>query len=218
MLPNLNPEDELNRYSIQLYARVVGKCDLREKDVLEIGCGRGGGASFVARYFHPASLRGIDLSGKAVQHCRRVHQVERLSFLQGDAGNLPLPSNSVHAVLNVESSHCYPSFDRFLDEVHRVLRPGGHFLFADIRAAKDVAEMRQQLAARFTISEEEVLTPGVVLALELDSERRSAFIQQRAPRFLQSAFNALAGVNGSPTFELLSSRAVEYVRFVCVRK
>jgi hypothetical protein len=39
---HLLPEDETDRFSIQLYSRIVGARELRSKDVLEVGCGRGG--------------------------------------------------------------------------------------------------------------------------------------------------------------------------------
>jgi fatty-acid O-methyltransferase len=56
-----------------------------------------------------------------------------LDFVQGDAQNLHFPDQSFDAVINVEGSHIYPNFERFLGEVARVLRPGGHFLYADFR-------------------------------------------------------------------------------------
>jgi ubiquinone/menaquinone biosynthesis C-methylase UbiE len=210
----LDPEDERDRFSIQLYFRVAGSRDLRGKDVLEIGCGRGGGASFIARYLHPASLTGVDLSDRAVRYCRRRHRVDGLKFLRGDAEHLPLASHSFDAVVNVESSHNYPSFERFLDEVVRVLRPSGLFLFADLRPREEMARLREQLSKRFTIVEEEIITPNVVRALELDSDRRRLLIEKRAPRFLHRGLEAFAGVNGTPTFSAFASGSLQYVRFV----
>ena len=61
----LQPGDESDRASIQLYNRVAGARDLRGKEILEVGCGRGGGSSFIARYLHPRSVTGIDLSERA---------------------------------------------------------------------------------------------------------------------------------------------------------
>lgn len=210
----LDPDDEVYRFSIQLYSRVAGAWDLRGKDVLEIGCGRGGGASFIARYLHPASLTGVDLSARAVRYCRRSHRIERLTFLRGEAEHLPLPSNSFDAVVNVESSHCYPSFERFLGEVARLLRPNGVFLFADFRPREEVARVREQLKERFTIVEEEVITANVTRALELDSDRRNLVIKKRAPRFLHSGAQLIAGVNGSPMSDAFASGVRQYVRFV----
>jgi len=135
----LDPQDETDRNSIQLYHRVAAARDLRGKQVLEIGCGRGGGASFIARYLEPDSMTGLDLSARAVRYCRRRHPIKGLTFLQGNAEALPVSPNTFDAVINVESSHCYPSFERFIAEVARVLRPNGHFLFADIRAREHVA-------------------------------------------------------------------------------
>lgn len=43
---NLRPQDEPNRYFIQLYQRVVRDIDLQNKDVVEVGCGQGAGGVF----------------------------------------------------------------------------------------------------------------------------------------------------------------------------
>ncbi len=45
----LEPDDEKNRLSIQLYHFVVHEIDLKGQQVLEVGSGRGGGASFIAK-------------------------------------------------------------------------------------------------------------------------------------------------------------------------
>src|SRR4051812_38086360 len=50
----VSPADESNRYCIQLYNFVAGQSPLDGKQVLEVGSGRGGGASFVKRYLRPA--------------------------------------------------------------------------------------------------------------------------------------------------------------------
>jgi ubiquinone/menaquinone biosynthesis C-methylase UbiE len=55
------------------------------------------------------------------------HNLPDLDFVQGDAQNMPFPDQSLDAVVNVEASHIYPDFERFVDEVARLLRPGGTF-------------------------------------------------------------------------------------------
>ena len=214
----LDPADEPDRYSIQLYHRVASAVPLSGKQVVEIGCGRGGGASFVVRYLRPASMTGIDLSKRAIDLCRERHKIPNLTFVPGNAEDLPLPSNSCDVVLNVESSHCYPSFDRFTSEVARVLKAGGYFLFADLRGRDQVPQLRADLEQRFEIMQEEPIGKNVVRALELDSERRVALIRRRAPKFLYTAMDAFASVNGSPTFVAFASGDLQYVRFVLKRR
>jgi ubiquinone/menaquinone biosynthesis C-methylase UbiE len=210
----LDPADASDRYSIQLYFRVAGARVLRDKQVLEVGCGRGGGASFITRYLHPASMTGMDISERAVRFCRRRHSINRLAFERGEAERLPFPSGSFDAVLNVESSHCYPSFEGFVDEVARVLRPNGVFLIADLRSREDIASMRSGLARRFTIVDEELITPNVVHALGLDSDRRTRLIEKRTPKFLHKRLESFASVSGSPVFEAFAAGTLQYVRFV----
>ena len=56
---------------------------------------------------------GLDFSQKAIDFARGHHRDPRLRFVCGDAEALPFADASFDAVLNVESSHCYPNVPRF---------------------------------------------------------------------------------------------------------
>jgi ubiquinone/menaquinone biosynthesis C-methylase UbiE len=142
----LSESDEPNRYCIQLYHVTAAQADLTGRAVLEVSCGAGGGASYITRNLGPASYTGLDLNPASIDKCRARHRLPGLDFVQGDAQNLPFPDESFDAVINVEASHQYPDFPRFLDEVARVLRPGGHFLYTDSRRAPVVAAWVAALA------------------------------------------------------------------------
>src|SRR5437660_6359279 len=103
----LSDGERENRFCIQLYQEVAGAVDLSGKDVVEVGSGRGGGASYIARHLKPRSMLGLDLSDKAVDFCKQNYAVDGLSFRQVDAENLPLPNTSADLVGTLESSHCY---------------------------------------------------------------------------------------------------------------
>jgi SAM-dependent methyltransferase len=203
--------DEANRYPIQLYQHVLRTVDLRGARVLEVGCGRGGGCSYMARYLEPASVLGIDISARAVAFCRRVHSVPGLTFQQGDAEALPCEAGAVDVLVNVESSHCYGSIPVFLGEVFRVLRPGGYFLWADLRAVERLGEIRRQFAAAgFCCREESLITPNVLRALDLISERKREMIRRLVPRLLVPCVEDFAGVTGTRVYESLRAGVVEY--------
>jgi ubiquinone/menaquinone biosynthesis C-methylase UbiE len=207
--------DSSNQYGMQLYYRVAGATDLRGKDVLEVSSGRGGGAAFAMEHFHPRSMVGLDFADKAVAFCKSHYRFEGLSFAKGDAENLPFPRSSFDAVINVEASHNYPSVPRFLQEVVRVLRPGGHFLFADLRPRAQIAALRDQLVhSGMTTLEDECITPNVVRSLELDSEGRREFIERKVPAILRRPVLEFAGVQGSEVYRQLASGELQYLRFV----
>ncbi len=143
----LSAADEQNRYGIQLYHQTASQIDLTGKKVLEVSCGAGGGASYIVRTLGPASYTGLDLNPASIELCQKRHQLPGLDFVQGDAMNLPFPDASFDVVLNVEASHQYPDFPKFLDEVVRVLRPGGDFLYTDSRRIPHIAGWEAVLAA-----------------------------------------------------------------------
>ena len=211
----LRPADEPDRYCIQLYDRVASRVDLTGADVLEIGSGRGGGSSYVKRYLRPATVVGADLSLEAVRLCNRHRAFPGLMYVQGDAQALQFPDATFDAVLNVESSHCYPSMETFLSEVRRVLRPGGHFLFADFRPNEELTGLHDQLVGSgLEVLEREVITPNVVAALELDSDRKLHLIRNMVPGWLRAPFSRFAGIQGSHTHEGFRSGRTQYVRYV----
>lgn len=204
-----------NRYCIQLYHHVAAAVDLKGKEVVEVGSGRGGGASYIARYLKPRSMHGIDLSDKAVDFCNTHYSTEGLSFTQGDAENLPLGDATVDAVVNLESSHCYGSMEKFLKEVHRVLRPGGYFLFSDHRDKDKVELLRKQLKdAGLSLLAETDITDNVVKALELDNDRKAQLIERKCPRLLRRRMEEFAAMKGTSTFQTFKSGYSRYLSFV----
>ena len=65
--PKLDDKDELNRFSIQLYHKLIHKVDHNQKLVLEVGSGRGGGAHYIATSLPVKEMIGMDLAESAVE-------------------------------------------------------------------------------------------------------------------------------------------------------
>lgn len=210
----LAPEDEADRSCIQLYDAVAGGAPLGGRDVLEVGCGRGGGAAFVARHHAPRRLVAIDRSPRAIAFCQSRFTVPGLSFETGDAERLPFDDGAFDAVLNVESSHCYGHLGAFFREVRRVLRPGGCFLYADFRPREEVDAWRAALdAAGFRREAERDLTPGVVAALEADDAQKRSMIAGLVDRPLKGVFHQFAAVRGTALYDELRTGALSYRAF-----
>lgn len=209
----LSASDEPNRFPIQLYHRTATQVDLTGKRVLEVGCGHGGGASYLMRTLRPASYTGLDLNPAGVAFCRKRHNLAGLEFVQGDAENLPFPEQSFDAVINIESSHLYPRFARFLAEVARVLRPRGHFLYAD-----DVDSVREAALAKapMRMLSHRVINAEVVRAMEKNSQRWLNVIDLNLPAFLRGLARENAGVPGSRPYRLLQSE--DRYRMYCFAK
>lgn len=216
---SLKEEDENDRYCIQLYDHVVNRSDLYDKDVLEVGSGRGGGASYVSRYYNPSTYTGLDISASIINFCNQYYEVPGLSFKKGIAENLPFEDNSFDALVNVESARCYRSLTVFFNEVHRVLREEGQFLFADMIRPKNVDVVKSKLdACGFTIVHENDITANVVEALDRDTERRETLIRKKVPGFLISHFDTFAGAKGTERYRSFTDGTYHYWSFVLKKK
>jgi SAM-dependent methyltransferase len=182
-VPDLRPEDETDRSFIQLYHHALMGKALKAKDVLEVRCGRGGGCSYIARYLEPRSVCGVDLSRRVVLLCRARHRLPNVSFRIGNSEALPFPDCSFDAVMNVESSHRYPSLDRFLSEARRILRRGGSFHIADLRDRDDVDPFHVSLkSSGMTVEKGGDISRNVIAAMQRDSARRIALFKSTLPR------------------------------------
>ena len=213
----LEPSDEAHRYPIQLYhATATQNGDLTGKRILEVGCGQAGGASYLTRTFKPESYVALDLNAAGIEFCRRRHQVPGLEFIQGHAEDLPFPAESFDAVINVESSHFYPHFDRFLSEVARVLRPGGAFLYTDIRNwfQCDQWEAALNASGMQKVSGREI-NKEVLRGMELNKPQWDAVWDRMVPGFLRPVGNA--PTTGTPLSRDLESGKQSY-RMYCLTK
>jgi 2-polyprenyl-3-methyl-5-hydroxy-6-metoxy-1,4-benzoquinol methylase len=103
----LYEEDEMNRYCIQLYDRVVKNNELKDKDILEVGSGRGGGGSYITRYYSPNSYMGLDISDKLINFCNGHYETPGLRFTRGEAENQLFGKKAFVVVINVESAEFF---------------------------------------------------------------------------------------------------------------
>ncbi len=214
----LGPEDEPNRACIQLYHHVGTRVNFRRQNVLEVSCGHGGGASYLARTQEPEKYTGLDLNPTGIEFCKKRHRVPGLDFVQGDAQNLPFPNDTFDVVINVEASHCYPNFPKFLSEVARVLKPGGFFLYADFRFSDGISKWENAMEdALLKLQESHEISSKVLRGMDANSARSIELLDKKLPKFLHSLGRDFAGVQGSRVYSALQDGSLSY-RSYCFRK
>jgi len=208
---------EPERYCLQLYRHLLGDASLAGKRVVEVSCGRGGGAAHVASTYKPLEYKGIDISEKNVALAmQRFGDVPGLRFEVGNAEALPLPSNACQALINVEASHLYDDPLKFFSEAWRVLDSGGTFFHVDL-AWKDKDPAKLIEAAGFSLAYVEDITDNVRQALELDSERREQIVMS-FPEPLRADFRDWSGVKGHRAHRRLETGEWKYCCTRAVKK
>jgi len=109
--------------------RVFTELRLQPGDhLVDLCCGRGGiGLWFAAE--SGARLTGVDFSPGAIAEASRRADLfgsrSRASFVVADAANTPLPAKTADAIMCIDALNLIPEKDGLLDEMARILRPGG---------------------------------------------------------------------------------------------
>lgn len=122
------PNEELMRF----LGREYGSVSLEQRKnmrALEVGCGSGGNLWAISH--EGFETYGIDLSEEGIALCRKMMAKwgAKADLKAGDMTNLPYPDQYFDMVLDIFSSYCLQEDDfvRYLDEVSRVLKPGGKY-------------------------------------------------------------------------------------------
>ncbi|MBE9170690.1 class I SAM-dependent methyltransferase [Pleurocapsales cyanobacterium LEGE 06147] len=101
-------------------------------EVLDLGCGTGRLLNRLAEKEPTLRGIGIDVSREMLRQARARNQYrERLIFIQGNAASLPFSEKQFAAVFCTLSFLHYPNPQQILNEVSRVLSPGGRFYLVD---------------------------------------------------------------------------------------
>ena len=126
--------------------------------LLDIGCGRGLLLNEAAKHLPNGKAIGVDLWQTADQSGNRAEVTlenalvegiaDRVEIKTGDMRDLPLPDCSVDAVVASLSIHNIPDKEgrvQAIQEIHRVLKPGGQIALLDFMATGEYLASFQAL-------------------------------------------------------------------------
>lgn len=109
----------------------------RQGEAVDIGCGPGHLIFDLARQMPDLQLTGVDISDEVLEQAEACAAQsgfgERVCFKKGSAQALPFPDRSFDLVISTLSLHHWSEPVAVLDEVARIVRPGGAFLIFDLR-------------------------------------------------------------------------------------
>jgi arsenite methyltransferase len=130
--------DEMERHHMPIFEPTLPLMDVKPTDrVLDLGCGSGWATRLVANRFKPKKIVGVDISDEMVRRATEQSKgIANIEFLHGAAEKIPLPDRSIEKIFSIESFYYWPDQMTGLQEVKRVLAPGGK-LFILINLYKD---------------------------------------------------------------------------------
>ena len=127
--------DEIEKRTFLKYLK---KTDVRH--IVEIGAGTGHWTSFFAD--QGFCITATDVSDKMIE-VALAKKISNTVFMQADATNLPFPDNSVDAIVAVTSIEFVSDRDKAIEEIKRVLKPGGYFIIGTLNLKGSFSAIRK---------------------------------------------------------------------------
>ena len=129
----------LNSIDPLLFGKAVRVMPLkRNSKVIELGCGTGWASRRMAKIAIDGEVVGIDLLESMIETAKQFtakdksHNYENLSFTVADAENIPYPDNYFDYAISITSFSWWRNPNRGLEEIERILMPGGQFYAVDV--------------------------------------------------------------------------------------
>ncbi len=102
------------------------------KKVLEVGCGAGMLSSYIADKYR-WKVTGIDIDPKQIERAKEDHKENNnLKFIEADVTKLTIGDKEFDLILSFDALHHIPKLDKALNEISRVLKPDGFYIFNDL--------------------------------------------------------------------------------------
>ena len=164
------------------------------------------------RTLNPASYTGLDLNPSRHEILPKKAPT-CLAWISYVAMPRTCPSQMSPStpLINIEAGAHYSRFPRFLAEVARVLRPRGHFLYADVRMRDQIAEWEEALSnSPMRLVSERLISENVACGVEKNAPRLKALNN----RFFASAFGRqeFLGLRPRPEKQVTSYRMYHFAK------
>jgi ubiquinone/menaquinone biosynthesis C-methylase UbiE len=128
--------------NIKIAEQLFSQIDLSNVEkVLEVGCGIGVVASYLAKKYK-WNVTGVDLDSEQVERAKNDNiENEYLKFFEADVTKLPFENREFDMVLSFDVLHHIPNWDKAVDEISRVLKPEGFYVLNDITLLRFAARI-----------------------------------------------------------------------------
>lgn len=144
-----NTYDEVAVLPFEVSKRLLERLSytlLKPNIIIDLGCGTGKTTQLLKQRYSKAKIIGLDIAEQMLQyHRKQTSWFSKSRLICADAVQIPLANQSVDLIVSNMFLHWYEDITTVLQEVQRVLKPEGLFLFATV-GPDTLKELRESWA------------------------------------------------------------------------
>jgi ubiquinone/menaquinone biosynthesis C-methylase UbiE len=139
----LKQEDKDFPYQIISYLNLFDNINIKNKNILDIGCGFGRGTYCLKKYFN-CNIMGTDINKNFIQHA--FDKYKEITFIVDDFLNTKLKENEYDIIVSNCSSHFFYNRDKFYLNLIKILKNKGIILITDIFTKESINILENKLS------------------------------------------------------------------------
>ena len=117
-----------------LTKKAVEFCKFNEDDILlDLGCGKGATIKYLSDNYNIKAM-GLDISKSLTEEAKRIN--ENSEIVVSPAEDIPFDRHVFDGVFAECTLSLMDNLGKVIDEVYRIVKPGGYFVISDIYAGK----------------------------------------------------------------------------------
>ena len=124
--------DKIEKMLVRRCLNQIFSCEM-----LELGCGTGHWTRFFCE--EGFQVTAIDESGAMLEHAR-MKNIPNADFLKADAASLPFEDQRFSVISSVTMFEFVENIDCILDEIDRLLKPGGYLVAGWLNALSETGK------------------------------------------------------------------------------
>uniref|UniRef100_Q024W5 Methyltransferase type 11 n=1 Tax=Solibacter usitatus (strain Ellin6076) TaxID=234267 RepID=Q024W5_SOLUE len=149
----------------------------RNFTILDVGCGGGRTIGKLSAQAIEGMVHGVDYANGSVAASRAAMKSGRVAITQASVSQLPFPDNTFDLVTAVETQYYWPDLVRDMQEILRVLKPGGTLLVIAESYAKGKHGTKFLNFARLSVEEQrERFSTSGYQRIQIFEERKQGWL------------------------------------------
>lgn len=196
-MPKNYSKSDINSLNLYYYLveTAINYSKIQVKMNADIGCGKGGGVSFINKCFKYDKSIGYDFSTESLNQAKIDYFDEKIEFKYFDARKLQY-CEPVDLITNVESFHCYGYKSKFFENCYNMLNENGILAMTDFIDIKLIQKLRKEASEYFNLLYLEDISPNVIMSVDQknrmnDVEIGTKKIKEKFPYMPEFILNAI---------------------------
>ncbi|MEA3454379.1 MAG: class I SAM-dependent methyltransferase, partial [Candidatus Caldatribacteriota bacterium] len=140
------------KHGIEHVERLLRYVSLKgNQSYLEVGCGNGHVCKHLARKYH-WKITGTDVDPEMIKFAKEdIDDIPHIRFFEINATKMPFKDNEFDIVLSFGVMHHIGDWERALEEISRVLKPQGFFIFGELAYSRFTTTIFRPLVKNYGV-------------------------------------------------------------------